>query len=104
MISGALIRRIASLALAFSILLLLAIGMVTYVRIRALAADNSLLIHTYQVREQLLTLSSNIVSARAEMRAFLLRRDSNYLDRYKARSRATADSVTRLQALTRDNP
>jgi PAS domain S-box-containing protein len=104
MISSVLSRRIASLALVFSILLLLAIGIVSYFRIRALAADNSSLIHTYQVREQLLTLSSNIVSARAEMRAFLLRRDSNYLDRYKARSRATADSVTGLQALTRDNP
>lgn len=104
MISSVLIRRIASLALIFSILLLLAIGIVSYFRIRALAANDFWVIHTYEVREQLLALSLNIVSARAEMRAFLLSHDYSYLDRYKARSRATAESLTRLQALTRDNP
>jgi PAS domain S-box-containing protein len=104
MVSGALMKRIASLALLLSVFLLLAIGVGSYFRIRDLAANDSWVVHTYKVREELLTLSSHITSARSEMRGFLASRDPRYLQRYRERSRSAADSLAKARELTHDNP
>ena len=94
----------ASVALASSILVLLAIGIGAFFKISALTASNDLVIHTHQVREELLALSVAIASARSEARGFLVTGDPRFRERYRDQGRAVQESIARVGALTKDNP
>jgi signal transduction histidine kinase len=91
-------------AFSAALILLLLIGVVSYYKISALATNNEWVIHTYQVREAIQELVSNLTIARSEARAYLATHDQTHVRGYRSRSEAVTASFNQTIALTRDNP
>ena len=79
----------------------------TFISYRAtlgLIEDNILVLHSQEVIEQVLEVSTNIRAAEGRQRGFLLTRDPEYLDRFEKTLLTTDNHLLKLQKLVSDNP
>lgn len=87
-----------------SALLLLFIAFLSYQELKSLAYSETMVRHTNLVKYQLEELISTMKDAEAGHRGYLLTRDSVYLGPYLSAKKNSAEQLTTLRGLVRDNP
>ncbi|GAB3925030.1 CHASE3 domain-containing protein [Mucilaginibacter myungsuensis] len=87
----------------FSLLMLLVVGLVSYLTLNSLLSSNRAVAHSGEVMQQLEKLLSVMKDAETGQRGYLLTGRSNYLEPYNGAYRAAETTVQQLQDLTSDN-
>ena len=95
-------KIIVGLALAVGVLLLTAAA--SFWSIRGLSVQTANVEHTYQVLQEVESVTAVLKDAQAGTRGYLLTGDTVYLRPYSMASNQLPTSLARLQALTIDNP
>lgn len=96
-------RRIA-IGFAITTLLLLAIGVISYLSIVSLESTSISVTHTHQVLDRIASALSAMQGAETGARGFVITGDESYLDPYLSGTSAVDDLVAELRSLTSDNP
>ncbi len=91
-----------AIALAFAVVAVF--GIVAYQNTGAVLQSETLVTHSYAVREATRELLSSIKDMETAQRGFLITGDSSYLEPYQAGVNDVEKEFTRLGSLTRDNP
>ena len=94
-----------TLVLAFvaSLILLIAIGVVSYQSVQTLIANNELVDHTQEVLDQLQDIRIQIVQVETDARGFLLTGDHLYLEAYDRDRIEIPVKIEAVKANTQDN-
>lgn len=95
-------KIIAGLALAVGMLLLTAAA--SFWSIKGLSRQTAQVEHTYQVMQEVETITAALKDAQAGTRGYLLTGDTVYLRPYSMATGLLPASLVRVQALTTDNP
>jgi PAS domain S-box-containing protein len=98
----------ANLALPLSSALVTAILVVAlvvaYANLQSLSTTNSWVVHTQDVRVELLQMFSALQDAETAERGFIITNNRSYLGAYRVAQRALPQRLAHLQALTAENP
>jgi len=87
-----------------ALILLMLIGILSYVNIRKLNANTQWVIHTHLVIENLESLLARLVDAENAQRGYIITGDSSYLAPYHAAIAQIDQHMQVLRRLTHDNP
>jgi methyl-accepting chemotaxis protein len=96
-------RRIAA-GFALSLVLLIAIGAVSYLSITRLTRTSQWITHTHEVLEHIDRVLSLLKDAETGQRGYLITGDEALLEPYRTGSGGILDVVKELKTLTADNP
>jgi len=96
-------RKIAG-GFALALVLLIAIGAVSYRSFAKLAATADWVTHTHQVLEHISGLYGQLKDAETGQRGYLVTGDETYLEPYQTGSATVSNVVKELRKLTADNP
>jgi signal transduction histidine kinase len=92
------------LLLAAGFLVLVAISVASVLLVNQARKDNSLVVHTVEVENQINTVLLEIRRAESAARGYLLTLGPDFLRDHEASTKAVLPDVARLQQLTSDNP
>lgn len=98
---------LTSSALWTLVLIFCCLMLTTFIAYRSttvLIQDNAWVLHTQEVLEQVLELSTNVRAAEGRQRSFLLTQDNQYLDNYQETIREINRHLLILTQLVADNP
>ncbi|AUT01743.1 two-component system sensor histidine kinase/response regulator [Nostoc sp. CENA543] len=87
-----------------SIVILSAIGFFSYGSIKELIGSSRKEKHTYQVLSKIEELSSQLTKAETGQRGYIITGEQSYLEPYLASNKVLHQTITELQAITKDNP
>src|ERR1700748_2105260 len=88
------------LGYGFSIVILLVIGLISWLTLNSLLSSNRAVAHSGEVMQKLEQLLSTMKDAETGQRGYLLSGQENYLDPYKGAEQQAAFLGTQLQELT----
>ena len=96
----------AKLALAFAamILVIVAVGIGTYVKLGFIEKSNGWTNHTYQVLETADAVATGMVDQETGVRGYLISGDSKFLEPYRSGRTAYDQAFAKIKQLTSDNP
>src|SRR5690242_17049957 len=99
------VKASGSFVLAFvaSLVLLIAIGFVSYRSVQTLNANNELVDHTQEVLDQLQDIRIQIMQVETDARGFLLTGDNVYLEAYDRDRKEIPAKIAAVKANTLDN-
>lgn len=90
-------------ALALIAVVILLVGAVALVSVRAYRADSDAVAHTHEVQRALANVLQRLVDAETGQRGFLLTRDDRYLDPYRRAGEDVERNLVQLRELVSDN-
>lgn len=90
-------------ALALIAVVILLVGGVALVSVRAYRADSDAVAHTHEVQRALANVLQRLVDAETGQRGFLLTRDDRYLDPYRRAGEDVDRTLGTLRELVREN-
>ncbi|MEO7084130.1 MAG: ATP-binding protein [Gemmatimonadaceae bacterium] len=93
-----------ALAIALASILAIVVAGIGVVSTWQFAQDAKWVAHSHTVRGEILAVSTHVEAAKADIRGFLLTRDSAYLRRHHANLDSSEVAFLRLEALVTDNP
>jgi len=96
-------RKIA-LGFALSLVLLMAIGAVTYTSLNKLTSTSQWVTHTHDVLEHIAVVMSLLTDAETGQRGYVITGDEAFLEPYNIGSRDVLNVVKDLRKMTADNP
>jgi methyl-accepting chemotaxis protein len=96
-------RKIAA-GFALSLVLLIAIGAVTYTSINKLTSTSQWVTHTHDVLERIDAVLGTLNDAETGQRGYVITGDEAFLEPYRSGSGDVANQVKELRKLTADNP
>lgn len=91
-------------AFGAALVLLTAVGVLSYRRVLQDDSDQLWVLHTHQVLEELAAVSSDLVDAETNQRGFILTGDTFYLPAYQSAVGRVQNDLKHLRQLTADNP
>ncbi|MBK8814316.1 MAG: CHASE3 domain-containing protein [Methylococcaceae bacterium] len=103
-ISGEFLTSSALWTLVLIFCCLLLTTFIAYRSTSELIEDNAWVLHTQEVLEQILEISTNVRTAEGRQRGFLLTQDNKYLDNYQETIREINSHLQALKQLVADNP
>src|ERR1700761_2086875 len=92
------------LGYGFSIIVLLLIGLISWLTLNSLLNSNRAVTHSGEVMQKLEQLLSTMKDAETGQRGYLLSGQAKYLDPYNGAEQQAAYLGTQLKELTADNP
>ena len=98
------LRRIAWLAFALAVVILVAVGIVAYRTTNNLVASERLIAHTHEVQTILEDLRSDTLRAGNSRRGFIITNDESSLRGYYASEKEIPPELGKLRLETADNP
>jgi len=96
--------RTLRLGYGFSLLMLVAVGLISYLTLDSLLASNRAVTHSGEVMQNLEKLLSVMKDAETGQRGYLLSGRSKFLEPYNGAFREATTVAGRLKTLTADNP
>lgn len=97
-------RRIANAAFLVAMIILVAIGLLTYRNMRSAESADALETHSFIVIQEFDRLLSSLKDVETGQRGFIITGDRNYLDPYSNAIRQLSEKQASLKSLTGDNP
>jgi signal transduction histidine kinase len=97
-------RRIAWVAFALALVLLVGMGWVAYRTTKLLVTSKDWVLHTQEVQATLDDVRADIMGAEYSRRGYTITNDENLLNDYRAAVADLPSAMARLRQLTADNP
>ncbi|PYS47118.1 MAG: hypothetical protein DMF68_16910 [Acidobacteria bacterium] len=98
------VEKKIAMGFAFTLAILLAVGVVSYRNTRKLIRDSNSVAHSHDVQDELDSTLSTIVEAETGQRGYIITGDEQYLAPYTKATSSIHQHIERLKALIADEP
>lgn len=95
---------VASRFFVLGLIILTAVGIVSYLAIARLREDAAAVIHSHDVITNLAGIEGEMAKASSARRGFVIARDSGFVSQFQSARSHTIDLLDNLDSLTQDNP
>lgn len=94
----------ARIGFILAVVVLLISAAVTYYNIRRISENESLVVHTYQVLDELRGVIVTLSETETGQRGYILTGDTSYMEPFRTAGAALAQHIERMRSLLEDNP